>query len=378
MEQHETVVILIDALGFELAERHGFWPSCLPERARLQTVLGYSQAALTTILTGCDPSDHGLWMMYAFAGRGSPFSWLGVLPPAVSAERLWLRNAIRWTLSRLYRVRSYYSLYSVPRSILPHLDLPARKKMFALGGAGKATNIFDWMEQCKKRWRIWDYTVPEGKAFDGLERSLEAREADFYLLYTSGLDAIMHSDGTTGEGVRRRLEWYGDRIERIAEKARGGRVVVLGDHGMCDVTDTFDLISRIDSLGLDVPSDFIPFYDSTLARFKVHSRRAAEELPALLSRTGHGRLIDAVELQRFGAFFADGRFGDLIFLADAGALILPSFMGTEPVAAMHGYDPGAPCMDAIVYANRDMGSGSFHLRDMAGSIVTGFEAGDLQ
>ena len=97
-----TVVVIIDALGFELAERHGFQISQLPHRARLGTVLGFSQAALASILTGRAPDEHGLWMMYSFAGRASPFAWLAFVPLRVSSRRLWLRRLIRWNLERVH------------------------------------------------------------------------------------------------------------------------------------------------------------------------------------------------------------------------------------------------------------------------------------
>ena len=87
-----TIVILVDALGYELAAAAGFEPEGLPNRVRLKTVLGFSQAALASIFTGLVPSDHGLWMMYSFAGDRSPFGWLRMLPPAVSAERRWLQS----------------------------------------------------------------------------------------------------------------------------------------------------------------------------------------------------------------------------------------------------------------------------------------------
>ena len=86
-----TVVILIDALGHSIARRHGFRPADLPVAARLRTVLGFSQAAIASILTGVMPDRHGLWMMYSFARNGSPFGWLRLVPRGVSAQRLWLR-----------------------------------------------------------------------------------------------------------------------------------------------------------------------------------------------------------------------------------------------------------------------------------------------
>ena len=77
--KNRAVVILIDALGFDLAERYGMHPRGLHTRVRLETVLGFSQAALTSIVTGLRPDEHGLWMMYSFAAGKSEITRLAFL-----------------------------------------------------------------------------------------------------------------------------------------------------------------------------------------------------------------------------------------------------------------------------------------------------------
>jgi len=374
MEKRGTIVILIDALGFEIVERHGFRPAGLSNPARVETVLGFSQAALTTILTGLKPSRHGLWMMYAFSGGHSPFRWLRGLP--ISSERRSLRDSVRWVLDHLYRVRSYYSLYSVPREIFPYLDLPARRRMFGPEGAGPKRNIFDELDARGAAWRAWDYRVEEGEAFDALERSVELGDGSFRFLYTAGLDSTMHKHGTGDEQVRCHLEWYSDRIERIISLTRGERVVVLGDHGMCDVKRYLDLMRHVETLGLGIPGDFIPFYDSTMARFRIRTEEAGRRLEGLLAGLQEGHLLDDDEAERLGVLFTDACFGDLVFLVDSGTIILPSYMSSEPVAAMHGYHPGTPCMYSALFSNEETMDFPTTLTDIADYLLPGFEAGD--
>ncbi len=376
MKNRCTVVILIDALGYELAE--SFSAAGLERRVRLRSTLGFSQAALTTILTGCDPQDHGLWMMYSFARRSSPFSWLKYLPGCISSKKLWLRKAIRWKLERLDGVRSYYSLYEVPRPVFPNLDLPSRKRMFGPGGAGEKKNIFDHFIRTGARWRVWDYSVDEKLAFEELERELKSSQEGFYMLYTADLDSMMHIHGISSEKVERKLILYRERIERIIGAAPDARIMVLGDHGMCDVTRGIDLIAIVNSLGPGTCAGFIPFYDSTMARFRVTSERAGRELEGLLSGVDGGMLLNRSSLERMGVFFNDGRFGDVIFLTDPGTIIVPSFMSSEPIAAMHGYDPGAGCMYAAMLTNFDSGGLEMDLREVARVMVPDFEAGDKQ
>jgi len=160
-----TVIILIDALGREITDRHDFGPESLPYRTTLKTVLGFSQAALTSILTGSAPDEHGLWMMYSFASGRSPFNILRTLRSFGGPDRLWVRDLLRWKLSRIDRISAYYSLYEIPGNVLDRLDLPARRSMFGRSGGGKRRSIIDHASD-KGRVFIRDYNTPEEQAFD--------------------------------------------------------------------------------------------------------------------------------------------------------------------------------------------------------------------
>ena len=373
-----TIVILIDALGFTIAEEHGFHPSSLPSKARLKTVFGFSLAALASIITGLMPEKHGLWLMYSFARKSSPFTWLALMPRSVSARRLWLRRLIRWNLACVSRVRGYYSLYDVPREVLPHLDLPARGNIFMPRGAGTVPTIFDDLDGNTVPHMVWDYRTPEARAFDELEEAVRGERASFYFLYTAGLDSDMHRYGTKAPRVKEHIAWYRDRIDRVAGAARGAAdagLVVLGDHGMCDVTSHIDIMKQVEALGLQIPRDYVPFFDSTMARFKINSTRARAALEKLLSGQPSGRLMGGVDLKGLGVAFPDGRFGDLIFLADPGVIILPSYMGSEPVAAMHGYHPDTEGMYSVMLSNRGLPARELSLCDVAGIVLPGFKPG---
>jgi hypothetical protein len=372
-----TVVVIIDALGFELAERHGFGLPELPRRARLDTVLGFSQAALASILTGRAPDEHGLWMMYSFAAHASPFAWLALVPSRVSSRRLWLRRLIRWNLEHVRGIKGYYSLYDVPRGILPHLDIPGRKGLFAAGSVPGSTTILDELAARGTPCRVWDYHDEEASAFAALRDDLARGRRGFFLLYTAGLDAELHRAGSAGGGVGERLDWYRARLAEIvaaAETGGGARIFVLGDHGMCDVRARVDLMGEVAALGLDVPRDYVPFYDSTMARLRIRTDRARGVLTQFLGGRAEGRLLGADEMKALGVSFADGRFGDLVFLVEPGTIIAPSFMGSGSVAAMHGYDPDAPCMPSLLLSNAELPRSQMSILDVAGLVVPGFAA----
>jgi hypothetical protein len=53
-----------------------------------------------------------------------------------------------------------------------------------------------------------------------------------------------------------------------------------------------------------------------------------------------------------------------VFLLRPGALLVPSFMGSRPVAAMHGYDATHPDMTALLASNRGLPADVRHLSDL--------------
>ncbi|OQX83238.1 MAG: hypothetical protein B6D63_06565 [Candidatus Latescibacteria bacterium 4484_7] len=350
-----TVVILIDALGYEIVRKHGFkLPIGGPKR--LKTVAGFSQAAILSILTSLSPADHGMWLMYSFNRDKSPMKWTRLLPNSVSSRRLWFRRLVSWKLERVDRISSYYSLYDIPREVLPYLDIPLKKSYFEEGAIGGVRSIFDHLASNRIPYKVWDYTVDEGQAFSELTIELERGEPGFYFLYTAEFDALLHRYGTTHEVVAEKLAWYENKVSELFEKAvekfGAPRFFVFGDHGMCDVEQTVDVQSKIERLGFKIPQDYLPFYDSTMARFKIFSSEAAEGIEALLRSTGCGHIVDDMEAASIGAPGPGSPYGDIVFIVDSGCLIVPSFMSKSPISAMHGYHPDSSCMDSSFFANQ--------------------------
>jgi hypothetical protein len=144
---------------------------------------------------------------------------------------------------------------------------------------------------------------------------------------------------------------------------------------MCDVRGSVDLMSAIDELDLEIPRDYVPFFDSTMARFKIGTARARNAIEECLGRMPSGRILSAGELRDLGVSFPDGRFGDVIYLADPGVIILPSHMGREGVAAMHGYHPDTEEMCSALFSNDEPPAADMALSDVAAFMLPGFDPG---
>jgi hypothetical protein len=363
-------VLLVDALGWELAARTPGFARVLPHRRRIETILGFSAGALPTLLTGRLPREHGRWLMYRRAGRDRAplfrgFRWLALLPPKL--RRSWRLSV--WLTGLVVRrgVRGYFSLYEVPRELLERFDLAERDDIFAPGGLS-GRGLWDAPACARLAWRGWNWRTPEGESLEAMERALESGPEDFLFCYTAALDATLHREGSRGAGVRERLALYDAWITRVvaAAERRGEdlRLVLLSDHGMVDVAGAVDLMGALRRVRCRWPRDYVPFFDSTLARFWWRSPAARDEVRAALAGFGGGRWLEDAELERAGLLFAGRDYGEDIFLLDPGLLIVPSFMGSQPLAAMHGYEPAHPDMAALLYSNRPVPEDVRHLKDV--------------
>jgi len=264
-------------------------------------------------------------------------------------------------------VRGYFSLYEVPRDELERFDLAEKADIFAPGGLGVET-LWDSLERRGVRWRGWNWRTPESQSLAQMAARIAAGDDDFLFLYTADLDALLHREGTAGGGVRARLDrydaWIGEAFAAAARRGRPLWLYVCSDHGMVDVTSRVDVMGRLAGLDARRGRDYVAFFDSTMARFWWLRGGARDTVRAALAAEPRGRWLEPAELAREGADFAGHDYGEDVFLLEPGALLLPSFMGSTPVAAMHGYDAGHPDMSAFLASNRELPAHVKHLADL--------------
>lgn len=359
------VVVLVDAMGWTLAGTDPAFAPGLTQRRPLATVLGFSSGALPTAFTGRSAREHGRWLMYRRAPEGGgvfrDLAWLRWLPSRV--RRSW--RLTQWLTARVARrVHGYFNLYDVPREELPAFDLPEQADVFRPGGL-PVDSLWDSLERRGLAWRGWNWRTPEAQARAEALECLAAGSHDVVFVYSAVLDARLHHEGSRGAGVRACLadwsRWFDDAA---AAAARGGRtpwLVLCSDHGMVDVTATVDVMGALEPLAVRRGTDYLAFFDSTMARFWWRTPGARDAVRAALGPAQRGRWLAPETLAAEGADFADHRFGEEVFLLDPGVLMVPSYMGRAPLAAMHGYDPTHPDMAGILASNRPLPSEVTHL-----------------
>ncbi|MGH7726810.1 MAG: alkaline phosphatase family protein [Candidatus Eiseniibacteriota bacterium] len=382
------VFVLVDALGWDVVGESGFLAAELPHRRPLDTVLGFSSGAIPSLLSGTWPSENGHWVMYHRDPGRSPFRatrFLAHMPSRV--RRSWrLRQMVRGWAAR--SIHGYFNLYEVPWDALADLDVCEHENLFAPGGLGTIGTIFDDLVERRMQARVWDWRTDDDaneRAFaQAVEASAQAPTkaggvgADFLFWYTPSVDDLMHRHGTQAAPVRDRLARIGDTLTRSLGRARAlGREVwcyLTSDHGMTDVTEHVDVMAKVAATGLARGIEYHAFYDSTLARFWFRTPVAEARIREALAPLP-GRFLTREDEERLGFFFPDRRYGEAIFVVSEGRLIVPSYMGSQPVAAMHGYEPSVSSSRALLLSNRVLPHGLSHVVDFRGFLASEIDQG---
>lgn len=361
------LVLFVDALGWNLAGSRDEFAAPLPHRREIATILGFSSGALPTIFTGRLPREHGRWLMYRRAQGATPFAGFGAL------KLLPARLRRSWRLTRMLtarvakQVHGYFNLYEVPRDELPWFDLAERDDIFRPGGL-PGDSLWDALERRGVRWHGWNWRTSEAQALAAALEAVRAGTDDLLFVYTADLDALLHHEGSHGANVQARIARYDAWVrEAFAAAQAAGRPLwfyLCSDHGMVDVAEHVDVMASVAALPYTRGKDYLAFYDSTMARFWWRKAVVREAVRAVLGADPRGRWLTNDELRAAGADFARAEYGEDLYLMRPGALIVPSFMGRTPVAAMHGYDPGHRDMTAMLASNRELPAAVRHLTDL--------------
>ena len=352
-----SIVAFIDALGWEVLKGRRFMEDQLPVRRKLRSVFGFSSACIPSILTGLMPREHLHWSFFYYSPQTSPFKplrLLGLLPRSL-VDRGRVRNLVSKLIKRLYSYTGYFQLYNIPFEHVDKFDYCEKSDLFVPGGINRGKNIFDHLSHAGVPYHVSDWRDSEENNLATLKSDLNKGEIAFALLYMASMDALLHEVGKESPQVDQKLAWYEAQLKEVLRTASEHydevRLFICSDHGMATVHTHIDLMSKIEALGLEFGRDYTATYDSTMGRFWFHNPPARERIIELLEQVPEGRVLPKEELAQLGCDFEGDQYGELIFLMNAGVLIVPSHMGLTPITGMHGYHPDDPDSDASLLSN---------------------------
>lgn len=354
-----TIAVLIDALGWEFIEKSDFLKGIVTVRMPVRTVLGYSSSAIPCILTGKQIDEHGMWNLFYYSPRTSPFRWtslLGILPSGFIENR-YARYIVKMLSKKMSGYTGYFSCYGVPVEYLRYFDICEKKDIYQPGGIEGVRSIFDILRDSGTPHVVYSYhRYTDAAMIEAARRDVSEAKAEVYFLYLSELDAFLHRFRHDEDGIKGKIAWYGRELGVIYEEAlkRYSEVDlhVFSDHGMARITETYDIIADISKLGLRPGKDFLAMYDSTMARFWFFRDGARKKVEGVLKGLKCGRILSPAEMKEERIKLDDDRYGELIFLMNPGTIITPSYMGRSLIPGMHGFHPSHHSSTAMYLSNR--------------------------
>ena len=141
-------------------------------------------------------------------------------------------------------------------------------------------------------------------------------DVDVFFFYDAALDHHGHHTGASAPLLKKEIDRLAGFLEdatQLIERSHQAEVILFSDHGMTNVTSTFDLIECLDGLALG--TDYLVFIDSTFARFWYLRSSARERIHEMLSDAPAAFLSDE-EKHKYGINFDNDRYGEDIFVAD--------------------------------------------------------------
>jgi predicted AlkP superfamily pyrophosphatase or phosphodiesterase len=352
-----SIVVFIDALGWEVLRGRRFLEDRLPHRRKLRSTFGFSSACVPSILSGLAPREHGHWSFYYYDPAHSPFKPLQSLGwlPGTLVDRGRVRNQVSKLVKRAYGYTGYFQLYNMPFNKIGLFDYCEKQDLFQPGGLNRGENIFDVLERARVPYHVSNWREPEEANLAAVRADIERGEIRFAFLYMAAMDALLHEVGKESPQVDEKLDWYERKLDALLDLAAQHyarvRLFVCSDHGMATVHTHIDLMARIDALGLEFDKDYVATYDSTMGRFWLKHDDARRRIVAALEQEPNGRILSDDELKTLGCDFEGHQYGELIFLTNPGVIIVPSHMGLKPITGMHGYHPDDPDSDACLLSN---------------------------
>lgn len=352
-----SIFLLIDALGWTYMKDREFMSEAAVVRQPVKSILGFSSAAIPTILSGKMPEEHGFWSLFLRSEEASPFRWSRNAYAILRFMPVRLARKIVEEISRKYHgYTGYFETYKIPIKELPNYDISERRSIYAPRGLETVPSIFDEWESAGLTYKSLCYkNGGDSELFQQGTTTLKNGDCRALFIYLSEIDAFLHKHCNDEEAFSRKLSEYEEKINDLLSVAKEEydevRWFVFSDHGMTPTTETFDLMKEVAGLGLTEGLDYKAFYDSTMARFWFKNKDARRVITEALEEFSFGRWLTTSDKSKLGLRFKDNRYGDEVFIMTPGCIIEPCYMGDKAPQGMHGFHPDDKYADASFFTN---------------------------
>jgi len=340
-----TIAILIDALrhDFITIEDSPFLYSLSGKSITGKIKEPFAFIMHPTWFAGLYPQTSNKSQYYWYSPDTSPYKFTKLFP--------FLSDKIPMLREGLNKIAQYISRYSygiapnIPLNMLRYFDFADRLPPWNPNYLPQTT-LFDIFRDNNIKWLFIGYPGSNQRTFAIWNKFCREISPDvsFIWLHFAETDWAEHEYGPMSDKRREKLREIDKTIEKIWNILNSMfddvNMLVFGDHGAVEVKKTVNIESKLKSLYLKVGTDYIYFLDSTMARFWFKNDVAKSKITEILEELTDGKLLSRKDFINYKTNFDHMRYGELIWVANEGVLILPNFwQGNLPVKGMHGYLP---------------------------------------
>ncbi|MDA7856279.1 alkaline phosphatase family protein [Gammaproteobacteria bacterium] len=362
-----TVLILLDAFRNDYLDKDvtPFLYSCAKNGHHVKKVIpsfGFCERA--EILSGKNPAQSGYFTAIGYDPSRSPYkNFSAILNFFSYIEKIFkitfIAKAIRKVIKIFVKFHSHsMKPYMIPLNMLDNFSLTEDYFDHRDPRAFGEQDVLSSIKKANMTYFYDSFTalnlISGGSDSERFKLALDAADSDhvFYLVFNSIPDALGHKFGgdspETKEGLKKMDRDLKSFVEKFEQKRKDTRFIFVGDHGMVDVEDNFnveDIIlknAKINNLVLG--KDFTYFLDSTLCRIWLHSEIAknkfADSIMSNEDLNSKGQFIDQALANDLNIPYEDKRYGDIKWWCNPGVMISPDFfhLKDKKLKGMHGYD----------------------------------------
>ena len=221
----KTLIIVIDALGYDLLQKTSFLPNLLNKAVKLIPTYGFGEAAV--IWSGELPERTNRWNEFTFNSQLSPFRWTKILPlkfydtlkekfpsKTVALFDRVVRRVIEFITAKA-SLMPCNATYQIPLSKLKYFFPTHDYKTYQFCSLNGHKTIFGIFREQKVKYCYIGY--PKVRAdYDVYEKSREAlKENEVTISFFSELDSIEHWNGKESIEVNKKLDNLSEFVNNI-------------------------------------------------------------------------------------------------------------------------------------------------------------------
>jgi hypothetical protein len=276
-----------------------------------------SNELFPTIVTGVDPTKHGVWgVKRNNQERISRPGLFGKLPD-------WMTTTAQCCLHSL---TNSYDLAAIPPRRRCEFEITRtkykrrRKKPEALFRIGGFDTILGIVGPDRSRYIFSSTSKPIKKLLPLL--CLDYHILEILELYS--IDRYQQWNLDNAEDVNKFYGSIDDFLRKLAAKceAVGMSLMIFSDHGHEKIRESIDIVSLLKNL--DIPAeDYSYFLEVSSIRLWFHTAEARRKITERLFLIKPGKLLSYKEMATYHIPLTDASYGEVFFFLDPGFIFFP-------------------------------------------------------